>query len=225
MNSSREEFFSRVRQAVRTGNRPGCDHHLEPVDFARIKTPNHLVLQFQTQFNAVGGIFHLVADAEACIEELRMLVTGKFVKHILLGSGKLNGKWGLASRLRSAEVDVILINDLEVGSCREPFFAADMGISTVDYLVAETGSVVLHSGITQPRSLSLLPPIHVAIAERDQIVADLFDLFPSSSNRLEQALPSCVTFITGPSKTGDIELKLVTGVHGPREIHVILMES
>jgi len=118
-----------------------------------------------------------------------------------------------------------VINELEVNSCREPFFAADIGISTVYCLVAETGSIVLHSAITQPRSLSLLPPVHIALAVRNQIVADLFDLFPSSSNQLEQTLPSCITFITGPSKTGDIELKLVTGVHGPGEIHVILLES
>jgi L-lactate dehydrogenase complex protein LldG len=225
MNSRREEFLGRVRQAVSTGNRPGFDHRLEPSDFARIEKPDiDLVGQFQNQFSAVGGIFHLVADAEACIEEILSLVAEKSVKRLLLGSGNLIDKLGLASRLKNAEVDVIVINELEVNSCREHFFAAHMGISSVNCLVAETGSVVLHSAMTQPRSLSLLPPIHIAIAERNQIVADLFDLFPSS-NRSEQALPSCITFITGPSKTGDIELKLVTGVHGPREIHVILLES
>jgi L-lactate dehydrogenase complex protein LldG len=108
-------------------------------------------------------------------------------------------------------------------TCRESFFAAEIGISGVDYLVAETGTVVLHSGPDQPRSLSLLPPVHIAIAERKQLVPDLFDLFPSS-NEQARTLPSCITFITGPSKTGDIELRLVTGVHGPGEIHVILID-
>jgi L-lactate dehydrogenase complex protein LldG len=99
-----------------------------------------------------------------------------------------------------------------------------LGISGVDFLVAETGTVVLHSGPLQPRSLSLLPPVHIAIAERKQLVADLFDVFQPPENNQPSSLPSCITFITGPSKTGDIELRLVTGVHGPGEIHVILID-
>ena len=72
----------------------------------------------------------------------------------------------------------------------------------------------------QPRTASLLPPVHIAIADRSQILPDLFDLY----ERLDPLqMPSCVTHITGPSKTGDIELKLVTGVHGPGEVHVIVV--
>jgi L-lactate dehydrogenase complex protein LldG len=94
----------------------------------------------------------------------------------------------------------------------------------VAHLVAETGSVVLAAGPDDPRSLSLLPPVHIAIAARAQLVADLFDLFDlfSPLSTPGTSPPSCLTLITGPSKTGDIELKLVTGVHGPGEIHVIL---
>ena len=102
--------------------------------------------------------------------------------------------------------------------CRESFFAADVGISGVDHLLAETGSLVVLSRPDQPRSLSLLPPVHIVVAEVGQIVPDLFDLFA----RLD-GLPSCLTLITGPSKTGDIELRLVTGVHGPGEVHVVLV--
>ena len=75
----------------------------------------------------------------------------------------------------------------------------------------------------QPRSLSLLPPVHIAVARREQIVADLFDWFDDQQRDIHK-LPACVSIITGPSKTGDIELKLVTGVHGPGEVHVILLE-
>jgi L-lactate dehydrogenase complex protein LldG len=164
-------------------------------------------------------------DAEACVQELLRLVATKATHRLLLGAGKLIDHLDLANRLKNAGTEVTLVNELDSHSCRDPFFAADIGVSGVDCLVAETGSVVLHSGSIQPRSLSLLPPVHIAIAERNQLVADLFDLFPSSQDKSEQTLPSCITFITGPSKTGDIELKLVTGVHGPGEIHVILLES
>jgi L-lactate dehydrogenase complex protein LldG len=105
----------------------------------------------------------------------------------------------------------------------KPFFAADVGITGVDFLIAETGSLVMRSSPGQPRSISLLPPVHIALAERRQIVPDLFDLFHELGN--PPALPSCLTLITGPSKTGDIELRLVTGVHGPGTVHVLMVDS
>jgi L-lactate utilization protein LutC len=110
---------------------------------------------------------------------------------------------------------------------RDALFAADLGISGVAYLVAETGSVVVASRPDEPRSLSLLPPVHIAVANRDQLVADLFDLFAAlgPGGGTAPAMPSCLTLITGPSKTGDIEMKLVTGVHGPGELHVVLVGS
>jgi L-lactate dehydrogenase complex protein LldG len=107
----------------------------------------------------------------------------------------------------------------DAASGRDAYFAADLGITGVDYLIAETGSLALFSRPEQPRSLSLLPPVHVAIAERSQLLPDLFDLFAITPGEL----PSCLSLITGPSKTGDIELRLVTGVHGPGEIHVVLL--
>ena len=72
------------------------------------------------------------------------------------------------------------------------------------------------------RVASLLPPVHVAIVERQQIVADLIDAF-SALTRGKEELPSNVVLITGPSKTGDIELQLTTGVHGPGTWHVIVV--
>jgi L-lactate dehydrogenase complex protein LldG len=111
------------------------------------------------------------------------------------------------------------------GGAREDFFAAEVGITNVHRLIAETGTVVLASKPDEPRSASLLPPVHIAIADRSQLLPDLFDLFDLFSpvaNLSQSTPPSCLTLITGPSKTGDIELKLVTGVHGPGEIHVIL---
>ncbi len=226
MSSAREEFLGRVRHAVNAGNRPGRGGPIEADNFRGFReSDTDLVGRFRDRFTTVGGIFHLMLDAEACFQEILRLVATKSAKRLLLGSGKLIDQLDLANRLKQAGSELTFVNDLDSHSCRDPFFAADIGISGVDCLVAETGSVVLHSGSIQPRSLSLLPPVHIAIAERNQVVADLFDLFPSSQNESEQTLPSCITFITGPSKTGDIELKLVTGVHGPGEIHVILLES
>jgi L-lactate dehydrogenase complex protein LldG len=74
------------------------------------------------------------------------------------------------------------------------------------------------------RVASLLPPVYVAVVERAQIVPDLFDVVEHFESQVPSDLPSNLTFITGPSKTGDIESKLVTGVHGPGKWHVIVID-
>ena len=113
-----------------------------------------------------------------------------------------------------------LVDALPLDRERDVLFAADIGISGVDHLIAETGSLAMLTQTDEPRSLSLLPPIHIVIADHSQILPDLFDLFASL-----REMPSCLSIITGPSKTGDIELRLVTGVHGPGEVHVVLIDG
>ena len=93
-------------------------------------------------------------------------------------------------------------------------FAADLGITSVSWAVAETGTLALCSEPGQGRVVSLLPATYLAIIEPSQIVPDLFDLFERFED-LKHDLPSNIVLVTGPSKTGDIELKLTTGVHGP----------
>jgi L-lactate dehydrogenase complex protein LldG len=101
--------------------------------------------------------------------------------------------------------------------------AADICISSVDCAIAETGTLLVCSHPGQERVASLLPPMHVAIIERMQIVPDLLDAFAVLHQKGLKNLPSNITLITGPSKTGDIELQLTTGVHGPKHWRVILV--
>lgn len=138
---------------------------------------------------------------------------------MLLGRGSVLDRIDLLPGLGGLGVQITHVCELDTATCKEPMFAADVGISAVDFLVAETGSLVVSADRDEPRSLSLLPPVHIAVADASQVIPDLFDLFPL----FEAGLPSCLTLITGPSKTGDIELRLVTGVHGPGEVHVVLI--
>ena len=166
-----------------------------------------------------AGSFDIVADAAAAADAVVTLLRERSVRRALLGSGGVLDSLDLPARLAAAGVEAVAVSPPADEGRRGAFFAADAGVSGVDYLVAETGSVVLLTRPDQPRSLSLLPPLHVAVADRSQLLPDLFDLFelPSADP------PSCLSLITGPSKTGDIELRLVTGVHGPGEIHVVLI--
>jgi L-lactate dehydrogenase complex protein LldG len=95
---------------------------------------------------------------------------------------------------------------------------ADVGITGCDCLVAQTGSVVVSARSAGGRALSVLPPVHVVLARRDQLVPDLDAAVRLLRNRYDGHWPSFLSVITGPSRTADIEKVLVLGAHGPKRI-------
>jgi len=110
---------------------------------------------------------------------------------------------------------------------KEEMVNADIGITEADFGIADTGTLVLIANEKQPRSVSLIPPIHVAILQSDVILEKMEDVFSILKNSLDETgsiakLTSCITFITGPSRTGDIELNITLGVHGPKELVVLI---
>lgn len=96
----------------------------------------------------------------------------------------------------------------------------DAGITECDALVAQTGSVLVTSRSAGGRALSVLPPHHVVIARRAQLVPDLPAAFALVQQRYAPDYPSMIGFITGPSRTGDIERILVLGAHGPKKLTI-----
>lgn len=104
---------------------------------------------------------------------------------------------------------------------RRVLLLADVGITGVDCAIAETGSLVLSAGLGRPRGVSLLPRLHVALVRESQLVPRMGLAFPGY-----QQLPSAVHFVTGPSRTSDIENDLSIGVHGPaRVLAIVLLEA
>jgi len=222
MPSSRDAMLQRVRQAVADGNRAGAAVAM----FGRGGTGYQgagvdPVKRFCDELVAAGGHAHVVANANAAAARVLELVQAKSARRVLVGRGQVLDTLLLPQRLGERAVEVHVVNELEPSTQRDAFFKADLGISGVAYAIAETGTLVMASRPQDPRSLSLLPPIHIAVVGQSQLLPDLFDLFAALEPEKAQ-LPSCLSLITGPSKTGDIELQLVTGVHGPGELHVIL---
>lgn len=97
----------------------------------------------------------------------------------------------------------------------------DAGISVCDALVAQTGGVLVTSQSSGGRALSVLPPHHVVLARREQLVPDLTAAFALLKEKYQGAYPSMISFITGPSRTGDIERILVLGAHGPKKLTIL----
>jgi L-lactate utilization protein LutC len=215
MTQSRTDFLERVRQAIRAGRAAGLPE--QPPARGAVgyegagQNPS---VAFRDALVAAGGRFHAVSDRAHAATAVCELVGHLAARKVLIGRGPLIGSLGLAPRLSSVGIETI---PPETGF--GGFFAADASVTGVDCLVAETGTLVIRTSMDEPRSLSLIPPVHIAVAEENQIIPDLFDLFPPDAPRP----PSCLTLITGPSKTGDIELRLVTGVHGPGQVHLVLI--
>jgi L-lactate dehydrogenase complex protein LldG len=105
----------------------------------------------------------------------------------------------------------------------DTLFSVDAAVTGVVAAIAETGTVICVSGQSSARGVSLIPPIHVALVAGPQLAGDLFDAFEQLT--AWQAWPADVNLITGPSKTADIEGVLVTGMHGPGAVHVLLLEG
>ncbi|HZU38322.1 MAG TPA: lactate utilization protein [Gemmataceae bacterium] len=227
----REEFLQRVRDAVRAGNRAGLAAAVVPRGQVGYQgAGDDPVGRFCAEFTTAGGIPYLVPNRSAAVEKVLELVQLKAARRILLGGGPLLGTLGLAERLEQTGASVIPVTIVAELDSRERLFEAELAITGANALIAESGTLAVFAALNEPRSLTLLPPVHVVVAEQSQIVPDLFDLFAKFESRSGDdlpvaTLPSCLTLITGPSKTGDIELKLVTGVHGPGEVHLVLIEG
>ena len=113
----------------------------------------------------------------------------------------------LVQRLLPRSGDSVVLESLD-RLTRDELFACEAGVTTAQWGIAETGTLVLESARERSRLLSLVPPIHVAVL---------------SASR--QTASHAITLITGPSRTSDIELTLVVGVHGPQTVHVLLLEE
>ncbi len=139
----------------------------------------------------------------------------------------LAGRRGIASNAPIlARCGITTLAGVESGftdrlALRERCVNYEVGITSATYALAETGTLVLFSSTEEARMVSLLPPVHLAIVSRTQLLTGLDELLSIVPNPANRA--SSMVFITGPSRTADIEQFLVRGVHGPGEIHVVLV--
>jgi L-lactate dehydrogenase complex protein LldG len=128
-----------------------------------------------------------------------------------------DGEW---SNLASQSLGLpVLLTDK--GYDAQELEKCDVAITECDALIAQTGGVVVTSRSAGGRALSVLPPHHVVIARREQLVADLPAAFAWLTQRYAPDYPSMISFITGPSRTGDIERILVLGAHGPKRLTIL----
>ncbi len=154
---------------------------------------------------------------ETLHEELVSYLRSKGVKSIAIPQSKFFQRLEIERVLREAGFAVKVWGQMTL----DELYDVDASVTDVWRAVAETGSLVMRPSPEHGRSLSLIPPLHVAIVEPKNCVGDLIDLFELTTR---ENLASSTTIISGPSKTADIEMNLVTGVHGPGVVQVFLLK-
>lgn len=157
--------------------------------------------------------FHLLDGPDALPDALRKLAAES-------GWTKVGTH---AGQLTDAAVEALglpVVRGDENGYDKHELAACEAGITECDALIAQTGTVLLCTRSAGGRALSVLPPHHVVLASREQLLPDLSAAFALLHERYGESWPSLATFITGPSRTGDIERILVLGAHGPKRLTV-----
>jgi len=115
-------------------------------------------------------------------------------------------------------------SQLEYSSDNNSFFKMDIAITSCEYLIARTGSVMVSSKQQAGRRLNVFPPIHIVIAKKSQLVFEIAEAYENIMEKYKNIVPSMISIITGPSRTADIEKTLILGAHGPKEFIVFLLK-
>ena len=206
--SAREKILARLRAAERTGHVPVAQD-FRPADAAALKgcATDDLVIRFLAELTALGVEHHVESTADAVRARAAAIVGDLPVL-----------RWD-ADRLPYG-VGSLLVAAADGASPRDVQAAAALGVTGCDAAIAETGSLALITGRGKPRAASLLPPTHLAIVCRHQLRETMGEFFRERAAELAGAA-NC-TFVTGPSRTADIELTLTLGVHGPGRVVVII---
>lgn len=212
--NSREQILARLREgqrAVPAANPPSV---YQPMIPRGDPSPEALYTRFVDAARSAACVVHEVNNAEAAIEAILALVD----------EGETISSWDLQYIPLPGLTDAFTRARIRcVGQDGE----ARVGLTGVDAALAATGSLVVQSGRGRYRAASLLPPLHIAVMTADQILPDLESWWAAEKAAgLERTRQhSNIVIITGPSRTADIAMQLVMGMHGPRELHLILLSQ
>jgi L-lactate dehydrogenase complex protein LldG len=209
---AREAVLDKVRKALgrRAGEAPA------PLPAARILVPRDepegRAATLLANVEALAGKTHLAADAADAARYVASVVGGR---DAVASNAPFLAECGIAALagVRSGVTDRAELRALCSSSA--------VGITSADYALADTGTLVMLSSASEARMISLLPPVHIAVVPRARILSGLHELLFLLPLPAEQT--SSMVLITGPSRTADIEQILVRGVHGPGEIHVVVL--
>jgi L-lactate dehydrogenase complex protein LldG len=207
VSSSKENILKKIRQALSDS---------VPVPFPKSEGNNSvfqqqstdLEVQFAEEFTRLLGKFAFCVNEADLSRQLQQLIAEKQWENLYCNEEKL---FPIISHTAPYQVD------------KSTLANCDASITTCEYLIARTGTIVMSTGQTG-RTVSVYAPVHICIAYTDQLVYDIKEALQLMKEKYEGNIPSSITFATGPSRTADIEKTLVVGVHGPKEAYLFLVD-
>ena len=209
--TTRERIMKRIRHAGLIQTENVYMHVNQDTDvYAKDEDDEDLLIHFAEELNNIGGSFVFCESIDALHQNMR----------ILLDSRKVTELFSIDKTLST----LMAKGNINMTSDMEKINSAQLILTGCEVLVARLGTVVISSMQESGRVPNFLPEVHVVVAEQSQVVATIKDAINHIREKYE-VMPSMVSFITGPSRTADIEKTLVMGAHGPRELIVFVVEK
>jgi len=216
--SSREVIINKLKRA-NIKDKSSIPTSIADKDiFSDYPNKNSLLQLFSKRFEALRGELQVAKDSVEAGEKLKTILSSLNGKKYITFSSKLTKSILSSIPDLSKQIDILGDEFLE----SDKLASYSVGLTTADLLVARTGSIILNSLNHGGRRLSVLPPVHIVIADTSQIVFSLDDIFNNDFFSIDW---SYCTIISGPSRTSDIEKQLVLGAHGPKRLIVILIDN
>ncbi|MGQ1785879.1 LutC/YkgG family protein [Saccharicrinis sp. GN24d3] len=203
---SREAILSKLKKSLEEGRGyPVPPHDINTPVFP---VPKNLLSTFSEELTAIGG--HVI-----CHDNHKELVA--HIEQICEDYGT-NQVYCLDTAIQRQ----LATAAFDVKSGGEDFKAMQVGVTACEFLIARTGTVVVSSAHASGRKMNVFPPVHIVLAKASQLVAFAEDTLELLEKRYSDDFPSLISFITGASRTADIEKTLVMGAHGPKELFVFI---
>jgi len=211
-SDARSAIFASIRENLaKSAPFDEAHHEPSPISSAIVAPPATDLLEgFKESLELVGAKCTFVGDESEAAARLRAIVSDISATEIIVSDSELVHRIVNAAKLDAIE-----------DPSRDELFSSDVGITSAQFAIAETGTLVLESGAERHRLVSLVPPVHVCVLNASSIrqsMAEILELVDPDAN-------PTITFVTGASRTSDIELTLAIGVHGPGELYVIVIKD
>lgn len=208
-STSKEKILKKIRKAlINKSPKQYAAVDLESEIF--VQPSESLEIAFAEAFTDVSGKFIFCVDSVDFAENINYLMADNNWQEVYCNEPVLQHLLTKSGIKYTSTPDDLLNTTISVTSC--------------EYLVARTGSVLVSSK-NSGRKAIIRPPVHMVVAYTSQLVPDIKDALRNIKQKYDNNLPSFISFITGPSRTADIEKTLIIGAHGPKELYVFLIDD